>query len=327
LRKRPRLDSMLPVHERSGIVETNRNVVIASRGSRLALIQAEWVKSQIESAYSSLTVSIEEIKTTGDSILDTALDRIGGKGLFTKEIERALLDESADLAVHSMKDLPTELPDGLTLGAVTRREDPHDALVAGGPVNLDSLPEGARLGTGSLRRRAQALYVRPDLDVRDLRGNLDTRLRKLDRGDFDAMIVACAGLKRMGRAERITQVIPYSVMLPAAGQGALAIEVRCGDKLAGELTAVLNDPATEAAVTAERAMLARLEGGCHVPIGAIAEVDNGILRIKGVVASLDGAKVIRTEEESPLDKAADVGRRLAERLLAMGADRLLDEIG
>ena len=309
------------------IVETRGNIVIASRGSRLALIQAEWVRSQIEAAYSSLTVTIATIKTTGDSILDTALDKIGGKGLFTKEIERALLDGSADLAVHSMKDLPTELPDGLTLGAVTGREDPHDALVAGGAVTLDSLPEGARLGTGSLRRRAQALHARPDLDVRDLRGNLDTRLRKLDRGDFDAMIVACAGLNRMGQAERITQVIPYSVMLPAVGQGALAIEVRCGDERAGKLAAALNHPATEAAVTAERAMLARLEGGCHVPIGAIAEVDNGILRIHGIVAALDGVKVIRTEEEGPLDEAADIGTRAAERLLAMGADRLLDEIG
>jgi len=302
-------------------------MVIASRGSRLALIQAEWVKAQLETSYLSLTVAIKEIKTTGDMILDTALDRIGRKGLFTKEIERALLDGSADLAVHSMKDLPTELPDGLTLGAVTRREDPHDALVAGGVVDLDSLPEGARLGTGSLRRRAQVLHVRPDLDVRDLRGNLDTRLRKLDQGDFDAMIVACAGLKRMGKADKITQVIPYSVMLPAVGQGALAVEVRCGDERAGKVAATLNDRATEAAVTAERAMLARLEGGCHVPIGAIAEVDDGILRIKGVVAALDGAKVIRTEEEGSPDEAADVGRRVAKRLLAMGADCLLDEIG
>ena len=308
-------------------MSTQAKIVIASRGSRLALIQAEWVRSQIEAAYSSLTVTIEKIKTRGDSILDTALDKIGGKGLFTKEIERVLMDGSADLAVHSMKDLPTELPEGLTIGAVTCREDPHDALVAGGALDLDSLPEGARLGTGSLRRRAQALHVRPDLDVRDLRGNLDTRLRKLDRGDFDAIIVACAGLQRMGQAARITQVIPYSVMLPAVGQGALAIEVRCGDERADKLAAALNDPATEAAVTAERAMLGRLEGGCHVPIGAIAEVDDGILRIKGVVAALDGAKVIRVEEEGPPDEAADVGTRVAERLLAMGADRLLDEIG
>ncbi len=309
------------------VMGVHGEIVIGSRGSRLAMVQAELVKRQLEMAWPSLSITIQKIKTTGDKVRNVALDKIGGKGLFTKEIERALLAGAIDLAVHSMKDLPTALPGGLAIGAVTAREDPHDGLVATGAADLGSLPAGARLATGSLRRKAQVLNVRPDLEIRDLRGNLDTRLRKLDRREFDAMIVACAGMRRMGKDDRITEVLPYSVMLPAVGQGALAVEIRKDDQRACEVAAPINDAATEACVTAERAMLTRLRGGCHVPIGAVAEIDGGVLRIEGVVATLDGSEVLRAAADGSLDAAGEVGTRAAEQLLDMGADRILEEAG
>lgn len=308
-------------------MDTKDNIVIGSRGSRLALIQAEWTKGQLETAYPDHTVTIKTISTTGDQILDTSLDKIGGKGLFTKEIENALLAGEIDLAVHSLKDLPTELPEGLTIGAITSREDPHDALVTREPGKmLDSLPNNARLGTGSLRRKAQALSVRPDLEVSDLRGNLDTRLRRIDEDKFDAIILACAGLHRMGKQDRISQVIPFTAMIPAVGQGALGIEIRDGDERIRNAVAILNDQTTEACVTAERALLARLEGGCHVPIGAIAEMDGESIQMHAVVASLDGKEVLRTEAAGSPSEAYDIGLRAAEQLLEMGADRILEEL-
>jgi len=303
-------------------------LVIGSRASRLATVQAEWVKGRLETVYPSQAVTIKTVKTTGDRVHDVALDKIGAKGLFTKELERELVVGTIDLAVHSMKDVPTALPDGLTIGAVTRREDAHDALVSREAADLGSMPPRARIGTGSLRRKAQILHARPDLDVLNLRGNLDTRLEKLDRGEFDAIVVACAGMRRIGKAERISQVIPYSVMLPAVGQGALAVEIRDeADRRVAEMVGSLDDDATAVCVTAERAMLARLGGGCHVPIGAIAEVERGTVRITGAVAALDGCKVFRTEARGSAGEAVEVGTRAAEQLLAMGADGLLDEIG
>jgi hydroxymethylbilane synthase len=313
--------------ELGNVMDTEGNIVIGSRGSRLALVQAEWTKGQIETAFPELAVTIKTITTTGDKVLDTALDKIGGKGLFTKEIESALLAGEIDLAVHSLKDLPTELPDGLAIGAVTCREDPHDALVTKEPgLTLETLPQGAHLGTGSLRRKAQALSVRPDLKVSDLRGNLDTRLSRIDEGRFDAIVLACAGLHRLGREDRISQVIPFTVMAPAVGQGALGIEIRDGDERTGDVVAVLNDEVTRACVTAERALLGKLEGGCHVPIGAIAEMDGETIRLRGVVASLDGEEVLRTEAAGSPAAAHDIGLRAAEQLLAMGADRILEEV-
>ncbi len=302
-------------------------IVVGSRGSRLALVQSEWVKGRLAEARPGLDVTVKTIKTTGDRVLDTSLDKIGGKGLFTKEIENALLSGEIDMAVHSLKDLPTEMPDGLIIGAVTRRVDPHDVLVAKtADMTIESLPDGARLGTGSLRRRAQALHVRPDFTVSDLRGNLDTRLRRLDEGRFDAIILAYAGLSRLHRESVISQIIPFNIMIPAVGQGALGIEVRADDERIREIAAVMNDETTETCVTAERALLAKLEGGCHVPIGAVAEIERTELRVRAVVASLDGTEVFRTETVGVPADASKTGSRAAEQLLAMGADRILDEV-
>lgn len=308
-------------------MDTNTNIVIGSRGSRLALIQSEWTKAQIETARPELAVTIKTITTTGDEVRDTALDKIGGKGLFTKEIEYALLAGEIDLAVHSLKDLPTEVPEGLAIGAVTCREDPHDALVTREQgLTLDTLPECAHLGTGSLRRKAQAISIRPDLDVSDLRGNLDTRLRKIDQGLFDAIILASAGLYRMGKKDIISQMIPFTAMVPAVGQGALGIEVRDGDRRMKDVVDLLNDPVTESCVTAERALLAKLEGGCHVPIGAIAEMNGDSIKMRAVVASLDGKEVLRTETFGGPAEARDIGVQAAKQLLDMGADRILKEV-
>jgi hydroxymethylbilane synthase len=295
-------------------------LVIASRGSQLALWQARWARDRLAEAGRESRIDV--IKTTGDKITDVPLAKVGTKRLFTKEIEEALLEGRADLAVHSLKDLPTELPAGLTLAAVPAREDPRDALVG---KRLADLPHGARVGTSSLRRAAQLRKVRPDLEIESVRGNLDTRLRKLDEGQYDAILLAAAGLKRLGWADRIAEVLPAETMCSAVGQGALAIETREGG--AGfEAARALDDPIAHAAVDAERGVLRTLGGGCQVPIGAYARVEGGRLRIVAVVASPDGVHVIRGVDEGPAADAAAIGARLGEDLLQRGAREILEEV-
>ena len=295
-------------------------LVIASRGSQLALWQARWVQSRLlEIGHDSV---IEIIKTTGDKITDVPLAKVGGKGLFTKEIEEALLDGRAHLAVHSLKDLPTELPEGLALAAVPEREDPHDAIVG---KRLEELHPGARVGTSSLRRAAQLRHLRRDLALESVRGNLDTRLRKLDEGQYDAVVLAAAGLKRLGWAKRIAEILPASVMCPAVGQGALAIET-LAEGLGREICAALDHPGTHQSVAAERGLLAALGGGCQVPIGAHAEVHEGRLQMTALVASPDGAEVVRGETEGSAAEGESLGRALGEDLLGRGARRILEAV-
>jgi hydroxymethylbilane synthase len=295
-------------------------LVIASRGSQLALWQARWVAERLKEL--GRECRIEIIKTTGDKITDVPLAKVGTKGLFTKEIEEALVEGRADLAVHSLKDLPTELPEGLVLAAVPGREDPRDAVVGRA---LASLPPGARVGTSSLRRAAQLRKLRPDVMVESVRGNLDTRLRKLDEGRYDAILLAAAGLKRLGWEHRIAEILDPDTMCPAVGQGALAIETRASG--AGlEACSALDNPDTRAAVTAERGVLAALGGGCQVPIGAHAEVRGGRLRLLAVVASPDGAEFLRAESEGAPGEAERLGRALGAELLERGARAILEAV-
>jgi hydroxymethylbilane synthase len=295
-------------------------LVIASRGSQLALWQAHWVSTQL--AALGHTCRIEIVKTTGDKITDVPLAQVGGKGLFTKEIEEALLDSRADLAVHSLKDLPTELPAGLALAAVPEREDARDAVVG---KRLADLAAGARVGTSSLRRAAQLRRLRPDVLIESVRGNLDTRLRKLAEGRYDAILLAAAGLKRLGWQDRIAEILPASAMCSAVGQGALAIEARPGG--AGWNACLpLNHPPTRAAVTAERGLLATLGGGCQVPIGAHATVEDARVHLIAIVASPDGAALVRGEADGPVSDAEAIGRRLGADLLARGAKEILDAV-
>lgn len=305
-------------------------VVIGTRGSKLALWQAEWVKSELMRMNPGLTVELNKIKTTGDKILDVPLAKVGGKGLFVKEIEEALLRGEADLAVHSMKDVPTEFPERLHLPVICEREDPRDAFIAAatGPRSFRDLPRAARVGTSSLRRSCQLLSVRPDLRIEQLRGNLDTRLRKLDEGIFDAIILAAAGVKRLGWSGRITEVLETSLSLPAIGQGAIGIECRTGDPLINNLVAPLNHPATEICVRAERAFLRRLEGGCQVPIAAHARLspDSGRLVMDGLVGSVTGDRIIRGRKEGDRGQAEEMGIALAEEVLGQGAREILDVV-
>jgi len=295
-------------------------LVIASRGSQLAMWQASWTLGRLVAL--RYECCIHKYKTTGDKITGVPLAKVGIKGLFTKEIEEALLDGRADLAVHSLKDLPTELPEGLVLAAVPEREDARDALVG---RRLADLPPGAKVGTSSLRRAAQLHRLRPDLAVESVRGNLDTRLRKLDEGQYDAILLAAAGLKRLGWADRIAELLPVEVMCPAVGQGALAIETRASG--AGfEACRSLDHAATHAAVAAERAVLRALGGGCQVPIGAHATVDGGRLRMVAIVASPDGAELVRGESQGPAGDAARIGRDLGEDLWNRGARRILEAV-
>ena len=292
-------------------------LVIASRGSQLALWQARWVAAQLSAAGHQCRIEI--VKTTGDRITDVPLAKVGTKGLFTREIEEALLDGRAHLAVHSLKDLPTELPEGLVLAAVPEREDPRDAVVGS---KLADLPLGARVGTSSLRRAAQLRQLRPDLQVESVRGNLDTRLRKLDEGQYDAILLAAAGLKRLGWGGRIAEILAPEQMCPAVGQGALAIETRAGF----EGVALLDHPATHAAVLAERAVLGALGGGCQVPIGAYATMSEDRIHILAIVAAPDGTQVIRANAEGAAADAAQIGARLADDLLKRGARHILDAV-
>jgi hydroxymethylbilane synthase len=297
-------------------------LVIGSRGSQLALWQARYVAAQLDDL--GVKTRIEVIKTTGDKITDVALARVGEvsglKGVFTKEIEEALLDGSIDLAVHSLKDLPTELPEGLTVGIVPEREDPRDALVG---KTLDELQPGDRIGTGSLRRAAQIRRLKPGVETLDIRGNVDTRLRKLDEGQYDAILLACAGLKRLGLKERIAEALDPELMAPAIGQGALGIEVRIGDGVTLEAVSPLNHVPTHLAVEAERALLEAFGGGCQVPLGGHARIEGDDLVLCAAVFSQDGETLIRDQATGPMTEAKELGRRLAASLKAKGADKLL----
>lgn len=298
-------------------------LVIGSRGSDLALTQSRQVAALLEAAHPGLTVRIDILSTKGDRVLDTPLAKIGGKGLFTEELEASLLDGSIDLAVHSLKDLPTTLPDGLCLAAVSRREDPRDALVCATATGLDDLPRGARVGTSSLRRRAQLLARRPDLEVVDLRGNVPTRLRKLTDHGLDAIVLAAAGLHRLNLAGRVTAYLEADTMLPAVGQGALGLETRAGDTRVLDLVAPLHDPATAAETTAERTLLAALGGGCQVPIGARARVVGAVLEMEACVCSGDGRTLLRASHHGTPDAPEALGQRAADALKAQGADAII----
>lgn len=319
-----------------------KKIIIATRGSKLALWQAEWVKTQLKEIEPRIDIELKKIKTTGDVILDVPLAKVGGKGLFVKEIEEALLRKEADLAVHSMKDVPTDLPKGLHISAICKREDPRDALITQ-ISNFNDLPKGARIGTSSLRRMCQLMNVRPDLKITQLRGNLDTRIRKLDEGQFDAIIVAAAGVKRLGMAERIAQILSTDISLPAIGQGAIGIECRSDDDYINNLLKRLNHAETAVCVKAERAFLKKLEGGCQVPIAAYAKLiqqgsgvrdeadcelsaDSCQLVIDGLVGSVSGDKIIRSYIKGHPNDAEQLGIKLAEDLLSRGAREILVEV-
>lgn len=303
-------------------------IIIGTRSSKLALWQAEYVKSRLEEKYPALTVELKLMTTKGDKILDAPLAKIGGKGLFTKELETDMLAGGIDLAVHSLKDMPTEVPDGLVISAITKRFDPGDAVVSPEYQRFDALPLGAKVGTSSLRRKAQLLHVRPDLNICDLRGNVNTRLQKLEDENFDAIILAVAGLKRLGFGERITDVLPKSIVLPAVGQGALAIETRADDAEIRALIDFLNDDETVRCATAERAFLSRVEGGCQVPVGVYATpAEAGQLQVEAVIASLDGSKLYRDKITGQAADAESLGRQLADMLLAKGGLEIMHELG
>ncbi|WP_373603993.1 hydroxymethylbilane synthase [Aggregatibacter sp. HMT-949] len=299
---------------------------IATRQSPLALWQANFVKNRLEDLYPQIKVKLISMVTKGDVILDTPLAKIGGKGLFVKELENALLEKCADIAVHSMKDVPMQFPKGLGLSVICKREDPRDAFVSNKYQSLDELPQGSIVGTSSLRRQCQLKQLRPDLDIRSLRGNVGTRLTKLDNGDYDAIILAAAGLIRLGMPNRITSFIETTQFLPAAGQGAVGIECRTDDAAVQALLAPLADPETTACVLAERAMNAHLQGGCQVPIGGYAVLENGHIYLRALVGALDGSKIIYAEGKNTLENAEILGVQIAEKLLAQGADRILADV-
>lgn len=304
----------------------SRTLRIATRQSLLALWQAEYVKARLESLHSDLNVELVTMVTKGDKILDTPLAKIGGKGLFVKELESAMLEGRADIAVHSMKDVPMEFPEGLGLAVICERENPTDAFVSNTYEHLDQLPAGAIVGTSSLRREVQLRERRPDLVIKSLRGNVQTRLGKLDGGDYDAIILASAGLIRLELEERIRYRIPAEDSLPAGGQGAVGIECRMGDQATLDLLAPLNDEPTAIRVLAERALNRRLEGGCQVPIGCYAELEGDQVWLRGLVGRPDGTKVLRDEIRGPAAEAEALGIQLADRLLAAGADTILAEV-
>ncbi len=305
---------------------SNNRIVIATRQSPLALWQAEHVQRRLLEAHPGLEVELLKMNTQGDIILDSPLAKIGGKGLFVKELEQGLMDGRADIAVHSMKDVPVELPEGLHLPVILEREDPRDAFVSNQYTSFEALPQGAKLGTSSLRRQCQLSALRPDLEVISLRGNVGTRLRKLDEGQYDAIILAAAGLMRLKLTDRIAGKIATDTCLPAIGQGAVGIECRVDDPRVNDIIKILDDEATHIRVAAERALNHRLEGGCQVPIGGFAEIDGHKLRLRALVGSPDGREMIRGEVNGTVDEAEKMGIELAEDLLSRGADRILKEV-
>ncbi|MEW5798102.1 MAG: hydroxymethylbilane synthase [Bacteroidota bacterium] len=304
-------------------------IVIGTRGSELALWQAEWVRQELQQRYSWIEIDTVIIKTTGDKILDSPLSKIGDKGLFTKEIEKALLDKEIDLAVHSLKDVPTQLTPGLTLGAISKREDVRDVFISHPSkkyASFNDVPTGGKVATGSLRRKCQLLQHRPDLTIIDIRGNLKTRREKLEQSDWDGMLLAKAGVTRLGWAAMISEVFSPAFILPAVGQGALGIEIRDDDGELMKLIAPLSHSETQIATTGERALLRHLEGGCQIPIGTFGRIENGAFILDAMVGSLDGKRVVRGSINGSPDEAGGLGIRLADELLARGAKDILDEI-
>lgn len=290
------------------------------------MTQSRWVRDELQAAFSGLEIEFIQITTKGDKILDAPLAQVGGKGLFVKEIEEALLRGEADFAVHSLKDVPTEIPEGLEVSIFPKRHDPRDALVSREGLELSRLPRDSKVGTSSLRRMAQLRYYRPDLKILSLRGNLDTRLKKLKEGQFDAIVVAAAGMHRLGFTIKITEFIPTPIMIPAVGQGALALEFRSNDLEVKKILKSIHDPETEICVSAERAFLAKLQGGCQVPIGAHAELIDGKVSIKGFVGDENGMRIIMRDAEGLPEKAEKLGNQVATEILEAGGDKLLMEI-
>jgi hydroxymethylbilane synthase len=304
-------------------------IIIGSRGSELALWQAAWVRERLEKNFPELKFQLEVFKTKGDRIQETSLSAIGGKGLFTKEIDEALLDGRIDLSVHSLKDLPTEVPEGLLIGAVTERADLRDVFISHPRRNyagLSAVPKGGRIATGSLRRKCQLLHYRPDIEIVDMRGNVPTRLHKLDASDWDGMILALAGLMRLNLMDRVTEIISTDVLLPAVGQGALAVEVRAGDAQTRQIVSSINDWAAALSTSAERTLLKKLEGGCQVPIGAYARVENELFQMEAFIGSLDGKTLIRGSIHGSATEAEMLAETLAETLLEGGGEKVLKEI-
>ncbi len=299
---------------------------IGTRGSKLALWQANWVKTELETAHPALKIDLVVIKTKGDKIQDVPLAKVGGKGLFVKEIETALLDGRIDLAVHSMKDMPGDIPAGLCIGPVPRRELPLDVLISGNGLELAQLAKGATIGTSSLRRAAQLLHLRPDIEIVPLRGNLDTRLLKLDEGQMDAIVLAAAGVRRLGLEKRITEYLETDRMLPAVAQGALCIEIRENDLETDRIVSTLNHADTKTIVLGERAFLRKLEGSCQIPVAGHGALEGGRFTITGMVASLDGSVVLQESAAGPPEQAVEIGIELAEKLIGLGADRILKEL-
>jgi hydroxymethylbilane synthase len=304
----------------------DKTLKIGTRGSKLALWQANWVKSTLEAKDSSLSIELAIIKTKVDKILDVPLAKVGGKGLFVKEIEDALLNEKIDLAVHSMKDMPAEIPKGLCIGAIPEREIPQDVLISKNKKRLLKLEPGAKIGTSSLRRKAQLLHARPDLEILPLRGNLDTRLRKLETENLDAIILAAAGVKRLGLESRITEYLDENIMLPAVGQGALCIEVRQNDPWVGPIIDALEHPQTRSVIMGERAFLNRLEGGCQVPIAAHGKIEKNTFMLSGLVSTIDGRTLIKETLSGSKDSSEAIGTKLADRLIDMGAKTIMENL-
>ena len=307
------------------MAQSREKLTIGTRGSKLALWQSEYIKGLVEEI-TGLPVELKIIKTTGDKILDVPLAKVGGKGLFTKELEVELLAGTVDLCVHSMKDVPTELPEGLGIAAMPPRVDPRDALVSGAGYTLETLPQGAKVGTSSLRRIAQVRALRPDVEIVDVRGNLDTRMRKAENGEVDVVILASAGITRMGWAERITGYIPTEQMVSAVGQGAIGIEIRESDEFMADVMDKIGDGPTMLCVTAERVVMNKLEGGCQVPIGAYARLDGDTLIMDAVVGSVAGDRILRAHLEGPASQPIELGEKAVAELLELGADAILAEI-
>ena len=305
---------------------SSKNIIIGSRGSQLALWQANWVKSELERIHRGVEVKIKVITTSGDKIQDVPLAKIGGKGLFVKEIEEALLSKEVDIAVHSMKDVPMMLPEELHISVITKRENPLDALISKNGEKLADLPIGSFIGTSSLRRSSQLLKYRSDFKIGALRGNVDTRLKKLEDGKYDAILLATAGLNRLGWTNKITEEVSHDILLPAMGQGALGIETHRDDFIAQGMISSLDDKLSHSAVNAERAMVGALDGGCQVPIGSYATVNNNLITLRGLVASLDGKTIYKHIKTGPVDNAINIGHALGVQLLSMGADKVLKSL-
>lgn len=304
----------------------NQPVIIGTRGSQLALWQANWVKKALETKHPSISVELEIIKTKGDKILDVPLAKVGGKGLFVKEIEESLLNARIDIAVHSMKDMPADIPDGLCIGAIPKRETPNDVLISKNNLLLSELAQGSCIGTSSLRRASQLRHARPDLNILPLRGNLDTRIKKLETENLDGIILAAAGIKRLGLENQITEYLDTGIMLPAVGQGALCIEIRENDPEIFHLLSHLNHQKTNYVVQGERAFLHRLEGGCQVPIAAFGTIENNTFSLTGLVADIEGTKIIKETLSGQPTASEKTGLALAERLLSKGAKKILEDL-